>query len=347
MKNFYLLFIFSPFLLSQVNFSEHISPIIYNECTICHRDGGAGPMPFTSYSEVASLGAMVEYVTSIGYMPPWHADPDYSHFLGERVLSQEEKQLISDWVSGGMQQGDPSLEAPLPVFSEGSVINDTPDAEFIMEEPYLIEGNLQDDYRVFVFETNFDEPKSLKCIEFIPGNPEVVHHVLINIDDGQCAALDANTPEYGYECESGFCTGSIPFLATGYIPGGVPPVWNNDVGLTLEVGQYISIQVHYAPNSIDQYDQSKINLFFKDEPVQREVKVETIVDTQLYIPANEVYEHYRSFDVSEIDGVGDNDISLLSILPHMHLIGKSWLVYAENNGDTIPLINIPDWDFNW
>ena len=31
----------------------------------------------------------------------------------------------------------------------------------------------------------------------------------------------------------------------------------------------------------------------------------------------------------------------------MHLIGKSWLVYAENNGDTIPIISIPDWDFNW
>ena len=31
----------------------------------------------------------------------------------------------------------------------------------------------------------------------------------------------------------------------------------------------------------------------------------------------------------------------------MHLIGKSWLIYAENNGDTIPIISIPDWDFNW
>ena len=40
-------------------------------------------------------------------------------------------------------------------------------------------------------------------------------------------------------------------------------------------------------------------------------------------------------------------MSLISILPHMHLIGKSWLVYAENNGDTIPIISIPDWDFNW
>ena len=97
MKNIFFLLLFPAILFSQINFSEHISPIIYNECTVCHRDGGAGPMPFTSYEEVASLGSMIEYVTATEYMPPWFADIDYSHFLGERFLSDEEKQLISDW----------------------------------------------------------------------------------------------------------------------------------------------------------------------------------------------------------------------------------------------------------
>ena len=126
----------------------------------------------------------------------------------------------------------------------------------------------------------------------------------------------------------------------GYTPGMTPPLWNNDIGMLLPSGADISIQMHYAPSPIDQFDQSSVNLFFKDEPVLREVEVVTIVDTQLLVPANEVYEHYVSFEIEE-------DISLISILPHMHLIGKSWLVYAENNGDTIPIISIPEWDFNW
>ena len=82
-----------------------------------------------------------------------------------------------------MPQGDPLLEAQIPNFPEGSAIG-TPDAVFTMEEAYLIEGNNQDDYRVFVFETNFPEDKYLKSIEIIPGNYAAVHHVLINIDDG-------------------------------------------------------------------------------------------------------------------------------------------------------------------
>ena len=327
-------------MFSQVNFSEDISSIIYNNCTECHRDGGAGPMPFTSYEEVAALGFMVEYVTASGYMPPWHADPDYSNFIGERVLTESEKQLISDWVANGMPQGDPTLEASIPEFPEGSVVG-VPDAVFTMQEEYLIEGNNQDDYRVFVFSTNFTEDKYLKSIEIMPGNLSAVHHVLVNIDTlGACAALDASTPEYGYECESGFCVGNIPQLSAGYTPGMVPPLWNDDIGLVLPAGADIAIQMHYAPSSIDQYDQSSVNLFFKDQPVEREVEVLTIVDTQLEIPANEVYTHYNSFEIPF-------DISIISVLPHMHLIGKSWLIYAENDGDTIPIISIPDWDFNW
>ena len=113
MKNIFYLLLFPAILFSQVNYSEDISPIIYNNCTECHRDGQSGPMSFTSYSEVASLGMMIKYVTQSGYMPPWHADPNYSTFLGERFLTDEEKQLISDWVDGGMEQGDPSLESEM------------------------------------------------------------------------------------------------------------------------------------------------------------------------------------------------------------------------------------------
>jgi len=340
MKRLIILIFFPILLSSQVNFSEDISPIIYNNCTECHRAGQSGPMPFTNYLEVASWGNMINYVTSIDYMPPWHADTEYSTFLGERGLTDEEKNLINEWISNGMPQGNPDLEAPVPNFPEGSVIGE-PDAVFTMEEAYLIEGNNQDDYRVFVFETNFSEDKYLKSIEIIPGNYAAVHHVLVNIDtEGSCAYQDALTPEYGYECESGFCTGQVPQFAAGYTPGMVPPIWGNDIGMLLPAGADIAIQMHYAPSSIDQYDQSSVNLFFKEEPVLREIQVNTLVDVQLLVPANEIYEHYVSYEVEE-------DISLISILPHMHLIGKSWLVYAENNGDTIPIISIPDWDFNW
>lgn len=39
---------------------------------------------------------------------------------------------------------------------------------------------------------------------------------------------------------------------------------------------------------------------------------------------------------------------MLAICPHMHLLGESYKVWMETpQGDSIPLIDIPDWQFRW
>ena len=43
-----------------------------------------------------------------------------------------------------------------------------------------------------------------------------------------------------------------------------------------------------------------------------------------------------------------DSISLISIMPHMHLLGQSFKAYAITpNGEIINLVNVPKWDFNW
>jgi tetratricopeptide (TPR) repeat protein len=42
------------------------------------------------------------------------------------------------------------------------------------------------------------------------------------------------------------------------------------------------------------------------------------------------------------------DVDLLSVLPHAHLLGKHFSASARlPDGETLPLLTIPDWDFNW
>jgi hypothetical protein len=46
--------------------------------------------------------------------------------------------------------------------------------------------------------------------------------------------------------------------------------------------------------------------------------------------------------------VSECDISLLTVNPHMHLLGKSFTAYAiKPGGDTLPLVRIKNWDFRW
>jgi hypothetical protein len=65
------------------------------------------------------------------------------------------------------------------------------------------------------------------------------------------------------------------------------------------------------------------------------------VEPPLIIPPNKISKYYSHLLIKE-------DISLLTLNPHMHLIGKSFKAWALTpDQDTIRLISIPRWDFRW
>ncbi len=78
----------------EIVFSEQIAPIIHNNCTPCHRPGEAGPFKLITYRDVAKRAKMVKFVTETRYMPPWPADRNYTHFLDEWGLSDNEILMI-------------------------------------------------------------------------------------------------------------------------------------------------------------------------------------------------------------------------------------------------------------
>ncbi len=344
-----------PFLLlsegfaQSPNFSQDIAPIIYNKCSFCHRQGEIGPMPFTNYNEVAAWAGMVQYVTEIRYMPPWQPDPAYASFLGENHLSEQEIQLIRDWVIAGAPQGDPMLEPAFPSFPTGSLLGE-PDLVLSFEEAYFHEGNNVDEYRIFVLPTGLTEDKDVAAMELRPGNTQIVHHALFAFDTtGQAQLLDANDPGYGYEAFGGFgVTGLRNNQYPGYVPGQIPRFFPDGIGQKMYAGSDLMVQMHYAPWQADSWDSSTVNIFFKKEPVQRYLQshlmhpfLGTLVNGPFIIPPDTVIRFHGLWQVS-------TDISLVNITPHMHLLGKDWEVYAVSpTGDTTPLISIPNWDFNW
>jgi hypothetical protein len=334
---------------SAVNYSEHIAPIIIENCTVCHRDGEIGPMPLTSFEEVRNWGWMIKYVTEIKYMPPWPPDKEYSHFLGERGLTDEEISLIAEWVDNDMPEGDPELAPDVPVFPEGSQVG-TPDLVLSFAEAYTHQGDNTDQYQIFVLPTDLLEDKVIKAIEFRPGNTSIVHHALIAADvSGEARAMDEASEEYGYVGFGGWGV-QVADDYPGYVPGSRPNIYPVGIGQTLPAGADLLLQVHYAPISSDQTDSSSVNIFFADEEEEISRFVEshvmlpffgTLENGPFIIPANETRNFHGTFTVPF-------KVSIMGIAPHMHLLGKGWHVYAEQpNGDIVNLIDIPDWDFNW
>lgn len=282
-------------------------------------------------------------------MPPWKPDKSYSRLMDENELSDAEIQLIEDWVYGGMPEGDPSLTPPLPQFSDGSQIGE-PDLVLSFSQAYTHQGNNEDQYQIMVLPTGLTEDRVLKAMEMRPGNTRIVHHALFALDTtGQGQAMDAASAEYGYEAFGGFGVTTVDNYP-GYVPGLTPRVYPEGIGQIMYKNSDLLVQVHYAPISADETDSSTVNLFFADstEVINRYVKRQlmlpfggTLTNGPFIIPADQVKTFHGVWNVS-------NKISLLGLAPHMHYLGKDWTVFAVTpSNDTINLIRINDWDFNW
>lgn len=329
---------------SQFTFTQDIAPIIYNHCTQCHREGEIGPMPLTNYQEVSQYGALIAFATSSGHMPPWSPDPEYTTFVGQNVLTDEEIEKIHQWVLTGMVEGDPELEPDLPVFPEGSQIGE-PDLVITMDQAYFHEGDWTDQYQVFVLPVELDQDQDIRAIEVRPGNNSIAHHAILALDTTSTGVtLDEGDPDYGYESFGGFGFDPMnPFL-TAWVPGTSPQIFPDGIGTRLIADSKILLQMHYGPTGDDQTDQTSLNVFFAEEPVSRYAVTLPMspmdLDEAFIIPPNTVKTFHGTLEVPI-------DISLMGIAPHAHLLGKSWEVYATGPGnDTIPLIRIPQWDFH-
>jgi len=356
----------NPYIDEEITFSNQIAPIIYENCTPCHRPHEAGPFRLMSYHDVSKRAKMLKEVVETRYMPPWPADRNYSTFLNEWGLTDDEILLIKAWVAQGSPIGnEDSIPAP-PDYPDGSMLGE-PDLVLKMVEPYAIKGNNTDQFIVVKIPYELPQDTFVKAIEFVPDNRRLLHHMnghVIQYEDSLKKDLNVGVNSVTYDrsisqhilyMQLGILNddGSYPYLTSSvvnYLPGSINSQYPDGIGgISLKKKGYFFLKdVHYGPSPIDTIDQSSINVFFTDKPPERpvlEVILGTLgvskVEPPLLIPPNEIKEFTTQWEVPD-------DISVLTLNPHMHLLGKSMKAYAITpEQDTIKLIYIPEWNFRW
>jgi hypothetical protein len=347
-------------------FTKDIAPIIFENCTPCHRDEGAAPFSLTNFNQVNRKKKTILEVTQSGYMPPWPADRNYSHFIGERYLTSEQKELIKRWIETGAVEGKPEDLPPPLTFSSVSRIGE-PDTT-VWFDSIFIEGNSRDRFFIATLPIELPEDKYVRAMEFLPNKNNLVHHMngrLLNYEDDKKETvfegerllnLEVSEADYNEQFEAlklANDDGSRPQQinsAVNYLPGVEGTLYPEGIGgfKIHKKSILIADDIHYGPISKGKWDHSHVNIFFSDEPPKRPIN-EVMLGTNgegkiippLVIPPNQITKHTVFLEIPQ-------DISVLTINPHMHLLGKSFKAYAlPPNGDTIRLINIPRWDFRW
>ncbi len=350
----------------EITFAKDIAPIIYKNCSPCHQKNSVGPFPLLSYRDVAKRAKMIATVTANRYMPPWPADASYSHFVDEKILSNHEIELIDKWVKEGCVLGDSSELPATPVFSNGSQLG-IPDLVIKMDKPYKIKGDNLDRFLLMKLPYEIQRDTFIRAIEFIPGNSKLLHHMngemlryefdkKKNVFDGEKVVDVAEFPTVkdAYEkMKLANDDGSYPIMklsVTNFLPGVLPNLYPEGIGgfFMSRKGAFFFKDIHYGPSPIDTSDQSQLNIFFGPGPLKRptlELQMGTLgvspIVPPLIIPPDSVKTFLTSYYVG-------TSISLLTINPHMHLLGKKFWAFAiAPDGDTIPLIKINKWDFRW
>jgi uncharacterized protein (TIGR03437 family) len=341
----------APGYAQTVTFSEHIAPIVYNNCTKCHRPGQVAPMTLMSYDDVRRFGGTIASQTQSRFMPPWKPEPGWVAYRDERRLTPDQIALIGQWVANGMPEGDPAKAPPVPQFPDGWQLG-TPDLILEMPAAFSVPADGPDIYRNFVLPTNLTEDKWIKAIELKPSARVVVHHSLFFSDTtGGARALDAKDGQPGFPGFGTIFTVGNPLSAIngglgGWVPGTTPAFLPEGLALPLPKNSDFLLQTHFHPNGQAQSEKTVIGLYFGPAPARPLTQVQVPaffgIRANISIPAGAPdYKVRGSFTLPvDVDAVG--------VWAHAHYLGKEAKLTATlPTGEVRILLWIKQWDFNW
>ena len=303
-------------------FYRDVLPILQNHCQECHRPGQMAPMSLQTYEETRPWAKAIRDQVQFRRMPPWPADPCCGHFSNDRSLSIAEMETIVKWADTGAAKGDPKA-APAPrAWPEGWNLASR-DVELSMPQRFSVPASGAVEYQYFPIPTGFKEDRWIQAVEVRPGDRSVVHHIVVYVR------------ERGSTWNGGPTKADI---LTVYAPGSSPDTWPVGMAKLIPAGSDLVLEIHYTPTGKPAFDQTRIGLVFAKKPPGKRVLTLQLNNDHFRIPAGDKHVEVTAW------GSIPNDALLLSVFPHMHLRGKSF-VFTVNGTQTI--LNVPKYDFFW
>ena len=330
---------------SGPRFYEDVAPILAKHCVSCHRDGGVGPFPLVSLDDVLAAAPAIPAMVTSRQMPPWGTDNSgaCNTYRDARWMSDAEIATLVEWSQGSHREGDATVAPPLPQPPPALA---RVDATAAMAEPYTMDAQLDDDYRCFVVDAGVTADAFLTGFEVRPGEPEVVHHILLfqadnATADANLAQLDARTPGPGYTCFGG--PGANATLLGVWAPGIRVAKYPEGTGLPIKAGRKMVLQIHYHNHAGPKPDRTAVDLMI-ESTVPNPSFLYLLAATSLYLPPGKAEAHtIEQYQLPNYLG----QYNVWGVFPHMHTLGKRLRVELDHAGQNQCVTDVPRWDFNW
>ena len=336
---------------ADVTYAADVATIIQNNCTVCHRSGGIGPMELVTYEDVRLYAPLIKIKVRDRLMPPYYYDTDIGiqELQHDWRLSQEDINTVVAWVDQGAPLGDPADMPPpadLRATDEWSLAAEFGPPDLLApSSPIDIPAEGLDVWYRPIVEIQGLPENEERCIKALQVKPRgdavtVVHHANSTFqllqDDGSFRGTGARATEYamgklGEIIPDGVCrripAGSYVRWDIHMYPGGLGATAANAVieDNVVELG----IWLHPADYEYE-YRQDLVSYNFMEG--QRE----------LLVPPNTGFmtQGFRSWD---------HPVRIDSFQPHGHLRlrSASLEIFYPQTGRTEIVGMISNWSATW
>lgn len=329
--------------------------VFEKSCINCHNTNHS--INFLNKYAFFNNKKMIEHVIDIDYMPPNYIDTTYTRFKNEHVITKEEKENLLFWLKNS--------KIKYEKFSENTTLNFKPDITVSLTGGYKLSGDNNDHFVLYKIPYEISNDTFVSCIQFVPkNNLKVNHHLNFEILPF-VKGMDFKNKTYlevskdGFNINNAFqklgatdSSGIVPqaFYYGSWLPGMTPTFFEKPFSVFLPKKGFIIVNLmHYQPFPIPTIDSFAFNFYFAEPETNFSYKKLDLMVvgsgfTEIFpdfiIEPNVKKTFFTTLTIPE-------DIIVYSINPHMHKIGKSFIAYATYNNDTLPLIKINNWNFNF
>ncbi len=315
-----------------VSYREEIVPLLRRNCTTCHVEGGLAPWAMDSHIMVLGWSPMIRETVLTARMPPGQIDPGVGRWHPQHYMSLDDQALLIGWIDAGAPRDgehDP-LRDPPPAVVQWEL--GTPD--LIVELPaQQIPATGVVDFKLGSVDLDLQQEKWLSAVAYLPGARTSLHSVMLFAlqpgaeGQGDAALVDSR--------HTRFISLFVPGHDTDRFPEGS--------GLRLAPDDDLSFKLRYITSGRPALDSSRIGLYFRDTPPERELRSLVASSTQLSIPPN-TRDHRV---VAETQTVSE-DFQINMFSPHAHNRGSRMKLTAIHpDGRQELLINVANYNYNW
>ena len=325
----------------RLTFNQDIAPMIFEQCTYCHRPGQQTPLPLLDYQDVQSRSGPLLVSMLRRAMPPWLPDSELNEFLNAKLLHSDQIAMFQRWVDDGAPEGAPD-PPPVPTFSDRWRLGE-PDMVVRAPQPYTLIADGTEVLRTLVIPAPVSSTRYVRAMEIRPDNSRILRHAVVGIDRTPTArTLDARDREPGYPgMLLDHMDGPGDRLSV-WVPGSTPWVEPDGMAWRLEPGSDLVMQLQLRPTGTPESIQPSIALYFSPTPPARDPILLKLSSRTIDIPAG-------SRDHAVVDSyVLPVGLQVLSVYPHAHNLAKEIRATATlPDGAMRWLLWIKEWDAHW